>query len=128
MFNGRNEDDGWWSGSSYVAQDCTPIASSHSKFKSQERAEQELQRQAALATEILEKRSVQKPLATVFLGERIVGRFGNKHSSFDTMRIIWVEDNYLCTINSSSLPLALAMEKQRLQASQKEVERQNTNS
>jgi WD40 repeat protein len=119
MFDGRNEDGGFWSGSSYVAQDCTPIASSHSKFKSQERAEQELQRQAALATEILEKRSVQKPLATVFLGERIVGRFANKHSSFDTMRIIWVEDNYVCEINSSSLPLALVMERQHLQANQK---------
>lgn len=113
MFHGWNEDGGFWSGSSYIAQDCTPIAYSHSQFTSQERAEQELQRQAALATEILEKRSLQKPLATVFLGERIVGRFANKHSSFDTMKIIWVEDNYLCEINSPSLPLALAMEKQK---------------
>jgi hypothetical protein len=119
MFNGRNEDDEWWSGSSYIAQDCTPLASTHSKFKSQERAEQVLEIRAAQATEILEKRSVQKPLAAVFLGDRIVGRFANRHSFYDTFRIFWVEDNYLCEISSSSLPLALAMERQRLEGSQK---------
>jgi hypothetical protein len=119
MFDGRNDDDEWWSGSSYIAQDCTPIASTHSKFKSQERAEQVLNGRAAQATEILEKRSVQKPSAAVFLGERIVARFANKHSPNGTFRILWVEDNYLCEITSSSLPLALAMERQRLQASQK---------
>ena len=119
MFNGRNEDDEWWSGSSYIAQDCTPLASTHSKFKSQERAEQVLESRAAQATEILEKRSVQKPSAAVFLGERIVGRFANRHSFYDTFRIFWVEDNYLCEISSSSLPLALAMERQRLNGSQK---------
>ena len=119
MFDGRNEDDGWWSGSSYIAQDCTPIASTHSKFKSQKRAEQALKERAAQATEILERRSAQKPSAAVFLGERIVARFANNHSPYSTFRILWVEDNYLCEITSSSLPLALAMERQRLQASQK---------
>jgi WD40 repeat protein len=119
MFNGRNEDNEWWSGSSYIAQDCTPASSTHSKFKSRERAEQVLEIRAAQATQILEKRSVQKPSAAVFLGERIVGRFANKHSVYDTFRILWVEDNYLCEISSSSLPLALAMERQRLQGSQK---------
>jgi len=29
---------------------------------------------------------------------------------------MWVEDNVFCQISSSSLPLALAMERQRLQA------------
>jgi hypothetical protein len=88
MFDGHNEDDEWWSGSSYIAQDCTPIASTHSKFKSQERAEQVLKTRAAQATEILDKRSVQEPSAAVFLGERIVARFANKHSPYGTFRIL----------------------------------------
>jgi len=69
MFNGRNEDNEWWSGSSYIAQDCTAIAFSHSKFRSRERAEQILEGRVALASEIMEKRSIRKPAAEVFWGK-----------------------------------------------------------
>src|SRR6266853_4873416 len=44
-------------------------------------------------------------------GEMQAGGRGSNQQS-----VMWVEDNVFCQISSSSLPLALAMERQRLQA------------
>jgi hypothetical protein len=112
-WNDEREHTGW---SSSVAPDCTPVGFSHTEFKSAERAKNELNRQAGLATEVLEKGPPKDFWQQAFLGERVVARFANRHSQSDTMVVMWVEDNVFYRISSSSLTLGLAMERQRLQA------------
>jgi hypothetical protein len=112
-WNDEREHTGW---SSSVAPDCTPVGFSHTEFKSAERAKTELNRQAGLATEVLEKGPPKDFWQQAFLGERVVARFASKHSQSDTMVVMWVEDNVFYQISSSSLTLARARERQRLQA------------
>jgi WD40 repeat protein len=111
-WNDEREHTGW---SSSVAPDCTPVGFSHTDFKTAQRARNDLNRQTSLATEVLEKGPPKDFWQQAILGDRVVARFANKHSQSDTMAVMWVEDNVFYRISSSSLMLALAMERQRLQ-------------
>jgi hypothetical protein len=119
MFNGQNQDGGWTSGSTYVAQDCSPAESFRSEFKSPERAKQELELRASQAVEIIEKGPPKDFWQQVFFGERVVARFVRRAPSRGVFAVMWVEGNYFREISSSSLPVVLEMERQLLQSYKK---------
>jgi WD40 repeat protein len=120
--DGYNEDEAPFGSSStlgYVAQDCSRLNFSHLVFKSPERAKDYLARHAAEAVEILETGPPKDFGPQVFLGERIVARFARKAYSLGPFSVMWVDGNSVSEIHSSSLPLALEMEREYLQGLRK---------
>ncbi len=96
----------------YVAQDCTRVNITRLSFKTEERARQELKHEVDQAIEVLEKGPPKDEGQRVFLGERRVLRFPRRDSALGPFAIIWLDGSSLREITSSSLPVALAMEKQ----------------
>jgi WD40 repeat protein len=99
----------------YVAQDCTRVNVTRLSFKTNERARQELDQEVTQAIEVLEKGPPKDNWAQVFLGERTVLRFPRGAYALGPFAVIWLEGTSLIEIKSSSLPVALAMEKQMLE-------------
>jgi len=99
----------------YVAQDCTRVNVTRLSFKTNERGRQELDQEVTQAIEVLEKGPPKDNWAQVFLGERTVLRFPRGAYALGPFAVIWLEGTSLIEINSSSLPVALAMEKQMLE-------------
>jgi hypothetical protein len=92
----------------YVAQDCTRVNVTRLRFKTEERSRQELERRVGQAIEVLEKTDWRK----LSFGERTVLRFPPRGSAQGAFAVIWLTGTSMMEINSSSLPVALAMEKQ----------------
>lgn len=98
----------------YVAQDCTRLNVERLTFKTEERARQELDLETAQAIEVLEKVLPEDKWSQVFLGRRVL-RFPGGGHALGPFAVIWIEGTSLIRIASSSLPVALAMEKQILE-------------
>ncbi len=90
----------------YVTPDCTRLSVTRLKFGTAERAKQELDRESAAAKEVLETGPPKDHWEQALLGERRVLRFPRQGFA-----VIWVEGSTVFQIDSSSLPVALAMEK-----------------
>jgi WD40 repeat protein len=98
----------------YVAQDCTRVNVKRLKFQTKERARQELDHEAAQAVEVIEK-GPPKGYRLYLIGERKVLRLSRRVHRLGPFAVIWLEGTSLFEINSSSLEVALAMEKQTLE-------------
>ena len=112
MADGFSEEDepiGSMSSQGYVAQDCTPFNIMRLRYKTKERARQELDRSVTRAIEVLEKGP-----SRMFSEERRVLRFSRRGNGLGPFVILWIEERSLIEISSSSLPVALAVEKQVL--------------
>lgn len=95
----------------FVAQDCTQVHVTWLIFKTEERSRQELEHRVGQAIEVLEKNDW-RPLS---LGERTVVRFPRRGKALGPFAVIWLKGTSIMEITSSSLPVALAMEKQVLE-------------
>ncbi len=90
----------------YVARDCTRVNVTRLKFGTEERASRELDREIAAAEEVLETGPPKDHWEQALLGERRVLRFPRQGFA-----VIWLEGSTVFRIDSASLPVALAMEK-----------------
>jgi WD40 repeat protein len=99
----------------YLAQDCTRVNITRLSFKTEERARQKLDHAVAQAIEVVEKGPPKDYWQQVFLGERRVLRFPGRSQTLGPFAVIWLEGTSLFEIDSSSLLVALAMEKQALE-------------
>lgn len=108
----EEEPFGSFSTQGYVAQDCTQVNITHLSFKTEERARQELEHEVAQAIEVMEKGPPKGDWQWVFLGERRVLRFPRQGSALGPFAVIWLDGTSVIEIASSSLSVALAMEKQ----------------
>jgi WD40 repeat protein len=99
----------------YVAQDCTRLNVTRLTFGTEARARQELEQKIAQAIEVLEKGPPKDNWWQVFLGERRVIRLPRGGYALGPFAVISLEGTSLIEIDSSSLPVALAMEKQMLE-------------
>ena len=96
---------------SYVAQDCTRVNVTHLTFKTEERARLELDHEIAQAIEVFERVPPEDEWSRNFLG-RTVLRFPRRDHAIGFFAVMRIEGTSLIEIDSSSLPVALAMEKQ----------------
>ncbi len=113
MADGTSADDepfGSYSTQVLVAQDCTRVKVARLSFKTEERSRQELDRQVSQAIEVL----AQSDWRQMSFGERRVLRFPRRGSGLGPFAVVWLTGTSMMEITSSSLPVALAMEKQVL--------------
>ncbi len=111
--DGTSADDepfGSYSTQVFVAQDCTRVDVARLSFKTEERSRKELDREVSRAIEVLEKSDWRQMSS----GERRVLRFPRRSSGLGSFVVIWLTGTSMMEITSSSLPVALAMEKQVL--------------
>lgn len=113
--DGQSADDepfGSYSNIGYVARDCTPVGLSHLSYKTEERALKEMRRQISSALEIMDA-PLEHGLHDSVLTQRVVLRVPGLTPEVGGFSILRLQGKSLIEIYSTSLPAALAMEKQQ---------------
>jgi WD40 repeat protein len=94
----------------YVTPDCTTVTITQGEFTSEQSAAKELSRQVKEASGVIEQ-GANKDFLGRTLGERAVLSFADTSEAASTAAVIWTEANQYYDIRSSSVTLALSLEK-----------------